>query len=200
VNDNRRPWWQLSPRAAQRLPKALIAGGILSVVVAVLVVFVAIPSGRISVPQVRTYLQASGAIFGLILAIIAIAVSRSIARKARQSLEVEKSSTLSDRIAQLTRNLTSSSGLIDEIQAELQLQVTALERIHEEAEQNRQLAALHADEAEAVRKLVAATIEGAQAKVEKPSKRQQWLFFLAGLFFSIPLGVGVNFLYDIIAH
>lgn len=43
-----------------------------------------------------------------------------------------------------------------------------------------------------------AVIASANDKAARPAKRQQWLFFGAGLVFSIPLGIGVNYLYDVI--
>lgn len=80
------------------------------------------------------------------------------------------------------------------VQSEVDLQVTALTKVKAEAEENQRLAELNKEQAEAVRRVIASTNEAAA----KPNRRQQWLFFLAGLFFSIPLGVGVNFLYDLI--
>lgn len=43
-----------------------------------------------------------------------------------------------------------------------------------------------------------AVIAGANDKAARPPKRQRWLFFGAGLVFSIPLGIGVTYLYDVI--
>jgi hypothetical protein len=58
---------------------------------------------------------------------------------------------------------------------------------------------LHKNEAEAVRTLIETTFAHSEGKAAGLSKRSQWWFFLSGLLFSIPLGVGVNFLYDLIA-
>lgn len=121
------------------------------------------------------------------------------ARKA-ETLLGEQPVGLPDRIERLRQNLSQSSSLIEEINAELHVQTTALDRIRAETEENQKLAALHKDEAEAVRQLIATTIEHSQGRATKVSKRSQWLFFLAGLLFSVPLGVGVNFLYDLIAN
>jgi hypothetical protein len=119
-------------------------------------------------------------------------------QKRRIGEQLTPAPTLTDRIETLRENLGQSSTLINEINAELQLQTAALERIRAEAEENQRLAALHREEADAVRQLVSTTIEGAQSESVKQSKRSSWLFFLAGLLFSVPLGVGVNFLYDLI--
>ncbi|MFI5589862.1 hypothetical protein ACIA5G_32770 [Amycolatopsis sp. NPDC051758] len=116
--------------------------------------------------------------------------------KSREGSRDVRATPTEVKVDLLRRNLEQSGWLTTEIEAEFQLQIIALERIKAEADENQKLAALHQDEADAVR----AVIESAQVKGERPVKRQQWLFFLAGLFFSIPLGVGVNFLYDLITH
>lgn len=108
----------------------------------------------------------------------------------------EEVASTESKVEVLRENLAISGQLIAEIEAEFALQIVALDRIKAEAEENQRLAELNKTEADAVR-LVITT---AQTQAAKPSRRQQWLFFLAGLFFSIPLGVGVNFLYDMIAH
>ncbi|MCA1709321.1 MAG: hypothetical protein LC808_41000, partial [Actinobacteria bacterium] len=81
-----------------------------------------------------------------------------------------------------------------------ELQTTALARIRAEAEQNRRLAALHQDEADAVRELMEATLRRAQTQSTMLSGQQQWRFFFGGLFFSIPLGVVGNLLYDLVTR
>jgi arginyl-tRNA synthetase len=107
----------------------------------------------------------------------------------------EVAPTIESRIAQLQRNLAASSKLIEEINAEFELQAATAERIKGEAQENRRLAALHEEEAEAVRLVVERTIEGAQSKAARIGVRQQWLFFLAGLLAAVPLAVLANFLF-----
>jgi hypothetical protein len=148
-----------------------------------------------------TFGDLPAALLGLFASLVAGEMARRAAKRSRKWTEGQATAivpTLADRIEILRSNLKQSTSIMDEIHAELNLQTTALDRVRAEAEQNQRLAALHQEEADAVRKLVAATIEGAQGKAARPAKRQQWLFFLAGLFFSVPLGVGVNFLYDIL--
>ena len=100
------------------------------------------------------------------------------------------------RIEALRANPGASRALIAEIDAEFALQVAAAERIQAEAQENERLAALRRDEAEAVRQFVERTIEGAQARSAKLGSRQQWLFFLAGLPVSVPLGVVGNVAFE----
>ncbi|HEX6351858.1 hypothetical protein [Actinophytocola sp.] len=111
-----------------------------------------------------------------------------------------RTSALPERIERLRTNLSESSHLIEEINAELRMQETALQRIRAEAQTNKDLAALYEEQAEAVRSFIAATIETANEKAAKPGRRAHLLLFLAGLLFSVPLGIGVNFLSDLMFH
>jgi hypothetical protein len=82
----------------------------------------------------------------------------------------------------------------------LHLQTTSLDRIRAEAEESRQLAALNKEEADAVRKVIAATIEQAQGASAAENRRQQWQFFAAGVLLAIPLGVIGNIVYAFIIN
>ncbi|MGH3937396.1 MAG: hypothetical protein ACRDTG_01975 [Pseudonocardiaceae bacterium] len=108
--------------------------------------------------------------------------------------------TLAERIEDVWANLSQSSAILAEINAEVELQTTTLERIRAEAEQNRRLAALHQDEADAVRELVEATLRRTQTQSAMLSSRQQWGFFFGGLLFSIPMGIAGNLLYDLVTR
>ena len=130
-----------------------------------------------------------------VLAVIASAGSLFATRVARSVREADQAvPTLTDRINALRSNLAASAFLIEEINAEFDLQTAAAERIRAEAEENQRLAALHKEEAEAVRTLV----ERTQAKASRLAGRQQWLFFLAGLLFAVPLGVAGNFAFELV--
>jgi sensor c-di-GMP phosphodiesterase-like protein len=122
--------------------------------------------------------------------------ARKLNRSSRRRPDEPEKPSLVDRINALRDNLDSSAAIITEINAELHLQTASLDRIRAEAEENQRLAALSKDEADAVR----AVIESAQAKGEKPARRQQIFWFFSGLLASIPIGIVVNFLYDLIAH
>jgi hypothetical protein len=140
-------------------------------------------------------------VIGVVVAVLGLGasfISFSTARRRTQA--TPGSSILSDRIELLRENLSTSSSLIEEISAELQVQTTALDRIRTEAEENRRLAALHQDEADAVRQLVETTIQRAQGMSMVRNKQQQWLFFLAGLFLAVPLGVAGNFVYALVVN
>ncbi|MER7861687.1 hypothetical protein ABTX61_21450 [Amycolatopsis japonica] len=113
---------------------------------------------------------------------------------ARRSAQPRKPPSIADDIETLQENLTRSARLMKKVQSEVDLQVAALAKVKAEAEENQRLAELNKEQAEAVRRVIASTNEAAA----KPNRRQQWLFFLAGLFSSVPLGVAGNFVYDLI--
>ncbi|GAA5129103.1 hypothetical protein GCM10025762_60390 [Haloechinothrix salitolerans] len=69
-----------------------------------------------------------------------------------------------------------------------------------EAEQNQRLAALHQDEADAVRKLVDTTIKDAHEEAAAIGRRIQWKFFLGGLLASIPIGFIANVIYGLLSQ
>ncbi|MBB5960747.1 hypothetical protein FHS29_007375 [Saccharothrix tamanrassetensis] len=99
--------------------------------------------------------------------------------------------------------------MINEISVELEAQAAQIKEARAEVEHNKGLAAVHREAAEAVDKLVETTVRRVQTEITvkqesasrenvKRTKLQQWLFFLAGLFASIPIGLLVNFVYDLI--
>ena len=103
-------------------------------------------------------------------------------------------------IDRLRRVLDESIDFIPEMQAEIDLRTAAIEKLQKSAEHYEELAKLNRDEAEAVKRLVDETIRRAQAEVVRRSGREQKLYFLTGLAFSIPLGVVGNFMYAILTQ
>lgn len=112
----------------------------------------------------------------------------------RQSPSTPPAQTMDDRIKELRSNLAASSDLIREINAEFDVQVAAADKIRAEAEQNQRLVELTEQQARTVRELV----ESVQGKASRLGSRQQWFFFLAGLFAAIPLGVAGNFAFELV--
>ncbi|WP_157621629.1 hypothetical protein [Saccharothrix sp. NRRL B-16348] len=116
---------------------------------------------------------------------------------------------LEERIKILSENLQESRSLMDEISIELTAQAAKIAEARAEAEHHKSLAAAHEEAAEAMDKLVETTVRRVQGEITerqelasrlnaKRNRWQQWLFFLAGLLASIPLGLLVNFVYDLI--
>jgi hypothetical protein len=105
-------------------------------------------------PQTAEHIPWVGAAVGGVVGLIAsVHTVRAAARDAKAATDVLQQAppSLAERIDQLRVILAESSALINEINAEIQLQTTALDRIRAEAEDNRRLASLHQKEADAVR-------------------------------------------------
>lgn len=62
-----------------------------------------------------------------------------------------------------------------------------------------QLASLRQAQANAVQQLVEQTVMLQLSSAHKRAGRQQWLFFVAGLTLSLPIGVAGNFVYTLVA-
>jgi hypothetical protein len=125
--------------------------------------------------------------------------------------------SVDDRVARLVGALTESESIISELQAEMRVRHAALDRLRAEEEESRQLAALRAEEAKAIRSVIDGAIEAAHAtlqakmtdeqselrarlialqrdleKAQGKSRKEQILFFAAGALLSIPIGFLVN--------
>jgi hypothetical protein len=88
--------------------------------------------------------------------------------------------------------LRVTAELVSELQAEMEATMAALERLRIQNEEYEKLAAVREQEAQAVRRLVESVISGAHTELERSSRRDQALFFVAGLVASVPLGMLVN--------
>ncbi|RKN44315.1 hypothetical protein [Micromonospora endolithica] len=122
------------------------------------------------------------------------------------------------RVGRLVASLREFDEVIKELQTELQTRQAAVDRLRAEEEQSRQLAAVKAEEAAAVRSLIDGAIGRAHAELQvRPAdeqavlkgrlsvlqeeletarskgRREQALFFLSGALVSIPIGFMVNY-------
>ncbi len=124
---------------------------------------------------------------------------------------------IDDRVSRLVESLGEAESIVTELQAELRARHAAVDRLRAEEEQSRQLAALRAEEAKAVKGVIDAAITSAHASLQqsmlkeqselrarlkllqkdleqaqRKSRKEQMLFFLAGALLSIPIGLLVN--------
>ncbi|MEU1588791.1 hypothetical protein [Micromonospora sp. NPDC005710] len=129
----------------------------------------------------------------------------------------EPRASIDQRVDRLAGALRESDELIQELQGELRTRKAAIDRLRAEEEQSRQLAALSAEEAAAVRALLDNTIASAHADLQgrlldeqrelrdklasvqqqldiarKKGRREQLLYFVSGALVSIPIGFMVN--------
>jgi hypothetical protein len=102
--------------------------------------------------------------------------------------------TVESRIEEATRALKVTAGLVSELQAEMQARMAALERLRAENDEYEKLAAVRREEAEAVSRLIENVISSTHSKLGRSSRRDQVLFFVAGLAASIPVQILVNLL------
>jgi hypothetical protein len=132
----------------------------------------------------------------------------------------EKQESTETRIGRLVASLHESQRLITELQAEIDVKAAAVARLQAEEEQSRQLAALRQEEAAAVNRLISTTLNAAHDNLrreleqerdhlrgnlshlqleleamQRKGRRDQWLFFGAGVVLSIPIGIMINILF-----
>jgi uncharacterized protein HemX len=125
-----------------------------------------------------------------------------------------------DRVARLVASLHESQRLIRELQAEIDAKAAAVARLQAEEEQSRQIAALREEEAAAVNHLISSTLQTAHdnlrrelererdhlrnnlsqlqselSTMQRTGRRDQWLFFAAGVLLSIPIGIAINIIF-----
>ncbi|QYC42522.1 hypothetical protein Nocox_24595 [Nonomuraea coxensis DSM 45129] len=77
---------------------------------------------------------------------------------------------------------------MDELERDIQAQQAASEALLTQAEEQESLLAINQEQAEKIRKIIV----GETKATIRSERRQQWMFFAAGLLLSIPIGVLVN--------
>jgi hypothetical protein len=118
-------------------------------------------------------------------AVIAFAIlAIKVAGKGVSRTTVERGSTV-QRVEAMKRTLLDSSSLIGELQAELEVRTTALERLRAQEDAYEELARLHEREAAAVSVLVEKVITDTHRTLERSSRRDQIVFFVLGVLASV---------------
>jgi hypothetical protein len=124
-------------------------------------------------------------VVGLVLALLGWGIARS--GKARRDDKEPTGPTVERRIEEAMRSLQITAELVDELQVEMQAKEATLDRLRAENDEFEKLAALRKEEAEAVSRLIDGVISNAHSQLSRSSRRDQALFFLAGLAASIPV-------------
>jgi uncharacterized coiled-coil protein SlyX len=135
-------------------------------------------------PRIATIM----ALFALIFAI-----GGSVAYKRLQP--VSNIPPLEARIGELTSSLRESNEIIEEINAEIDTQKAALDRIREERAVDQPLAEATRAEAEAVKAVVDTAVKHAQSEAGKSSRRRDRMNIALGFFLGIAAGVIGNYAY-----
>jgi hypothetical protein len=130
-----------------------------------------------------------GTAIALVVALFSLLIERISHRRASSS---GGEPTVAARINDATRSLEVAAGLVNELQTEMQARMVALERLQVENAEYEKLTAVRKEEAEAVSRLIEAVISSTHTRLSRSSRRDQVLFFVAGLAASIPVQIVVN--------
>lgn len=144
-------------------------------------------------------ITAAVAFFGSLASIAMIAIrqlNRTTDEDPRKTTTINTEGSLLHRVEALTEQLATTAHLFDELQAELNARVAAIESLRDKAEHYERLASLNRDHAETVQKLVEITISHANTETRNRNWRQQLGFWLAAVAISFPVGILVNLLHN----
>ncbi|MER7439998.1 hypothetical protein [Micromonospora avicenniae] len=122
--------------------------------------------------------------------VVSMAIQALDQRKARKA---DPQVLLGKRIARLNAALADSAELLTDLQSQLRIQEAARTKIMADIAKNEQIAQLHREQADAVASLVREVTDHAHTKLNRQTRREQLLFFMAGLLVSVPIGILVNF-------
>ncbi|WP_326552137.1 hypothetical protein [Micromonospora sp. NBC_01813] len=163
--------------------------------------------------------QAAEAAAAVVQDLDAAASTTKVSKTVRLSWNTEAGipANVDDRVTRLTESLREAESIIAELQAEMGVRHAAVARLRAEEEESRQLAALKAEEAKAVRTIIDTAIASAHTnlqqkisdeqselrarlivlqkelqKAQGKGRKEQALFFTAGALLSIPIGFLVN--------
>jgi hypothetical protein len=103
---------------------------------------------------------------------------------------------LEESLRALRDNVQHIRDAVPELEAELGIRTAMINRLKAEAESFDRLKDASRAEAEAVQELIDRTIARDQALSQRSVAGRERLYFLAGLLFSMPIGILVNFIYD----
>jgi septal ring factor EnvC (AmiA/AmiB activator) len=88
--------------------------------------------------------------------------------------------TLEDRLSQLSKSMQQSARLVEQVSAELDARATTARQLQKEAEDAEALAALHKDQADAVRRMIDAELATATRNIRSDSIKIGIASFIAG--------------------
>jgi hypothetical protein len=117
-------------------------------------------------------------------------------RTALQAPLHAKLADLEESLRALRGNVAHIRNAVPELEAELELRTALITQLTTDAEKFDRLAQMNRVEANAVEELINRTITSGQALSQRSVAGRERLYFLAGLFLSMPVGVLVNFVYD----
>lgn len=87
-------------------------------------------------------------------------------------LDVPTQATLEDRLDELSESMRQSARLVEQVSAELDARAATARRLQEEAKNAEALAALHKDQADAIRRMIDAQLAAAAKDQEEANRRE----------------------------
>lgn len=118
-----------------------------------------------------------GALLGAIVAARGSREARAIAAKVEGGAS---QATLEDRLSQLSKSMQQSARLVEQVSAELDARAATARQLQKEAEDAEALAALHKDQADAVRRMIDSELATATRRIRSDSIKIGIASFIAG--------------------
>jgi methyl-accepting chemotaxis protein len=141
---------------------------------------------------VTVILSGIGAVATLAGVIVAFWQLRFQGRPSRVTRERQPPQSLDERLDQMAKSIRNSARLVEEMSAELEVRATAARELEEKAKEAEALAALNKDQAEAVQRLVDASVGSARKGIRRDS-------IVIGIA-SFVAGAGVSLLVTLLVH
>lgn len=126
---------------------------------------------------------------GLSTTLVAALGARRVRRVQRGSSSEE---TLEDRLDELSKSMSQSARLVEQVTAELDARSAMAKRLKKEAEDAEALAKLHQEQADAIRRMMDAELAGSERRIRRDS-------VVIGIT-SFIFGGGVSFLVTLLVH
>ena len=104
----------------------------------------------------------------------------------------QPAASLDERLDRMAKSIRNSAGLVEEMSAELEVRATAARELEEKAKEAEALAALNKDQADAVQRLVDASVGSARKGIRRDS-------IVIGIA-SFVAGAGVSLLVTLLVH
>jgi uncharacterized membrane-anchored protein YhcB (DUF1043 family) len=124
------------------------------------------------------------AVVGALAAVSGALVSLVVARRSRKTVsDVEgdaSQTTLEERLDELSKSMRQSARLVEQVSAELDARAASARQLQEDAKTAEALAALHKDQADAIRRTIDAELASTAKRIRSDSIKIGIASFVAG--------------------
>jgi hypothetical protein len=119
-------------------------------------------------------------IVGVVATIAGLVVTVRTERQAKQAASQVTQATLEGRLDELAESMRRSARLVEQVSSDLDARAATARRLQEEAESAEALAALHKDQADAVRRMIDAELATSRRGTRRDTIMIALGFFIAG--------------------